>query len=601
MAQETLYHPLGNDSAVNDSEISEKEPTNVPGVFSAHRWSLCIGVVNIIIFLLWVFIQFGTSPFEQKDPQLAVLANGTWSGRYDKALDQYQFLGVPYALPPVGQLRFRPPHHLNYTWDDIRNATNFGPRCIGYGGKSSWYPNDEDCLTINIIRPGSIPRQHALPVAIFIYGGGARGSGSDDGRYNMTLLVSHATRHTMPFIAVSFNYRASIWGFISSREVLGTKNSNLGLQDQRLALHWVQENIAAFGGDPKKVTLMGGSSGANYVGHHLTAYGGRDDGLFRAAILQSGSAVVPVGLKAFPAQESYDKLVLSTICSDVEHPLECLRHLPLEEFNSAFDTGNPNDVSPNMSAQSLEEIDGELFHAYGSWSLKESRFVKVPIIIGVVSNEGYSWISPHMSSWEDLRHHLLFGALRKYPEAMVERLLSFYPEGAYTEPLIPPIQGFNDLNTYQRVVQLLGDLELNAAKRLQCGAYSKVATCYSYRFDAVERLTGNPYEGARHGSEIGPVFQNFNGLGYEKDRNIFEGRSPAYFEMSKAIGLMWAGFITQLDPNAAFDGQVWPKYNVDHPQNIVFNETGPYWIEEDTARSSATDYIISEQASVLNR
>lgn len=89
-----------------------------------------------------------------------------------------------------------------------------------------------------------------------------------------------------PFIAVSFNYRLSAWGFLSSQEVVDSGNTNIGLRDQRLALQWVQENIAAFGGDPAKVTIWGESAGGMSVGYHLTAYGGRDDGLFRGAIMQ---------------------------------------------------------------------------------------------------------------------------------------------------------------------------------------------------------------------------------------------------------------------------------------------------------------------------
>lgn len=95
-----------------------------------------------------------------------------------------------------------------------------------------------------------------------------------------------------PFIAVSFNYRLSAWGFLSSQEVVDSGNTNIGLRDQRLALQWVQENIAAFGGDPAKVTIWGESAGGMSVGYHLTAYGGRDDGLFRGAIMQSGGTIL---------------------------------------------------------------------------------------------------------------------------------------------------------------------------------------------------------------------------------------------------------------------------------------------------------------------
>lgn len=185
---------------------------------------------------------------------------------------------------------------------------------------------------------------------------------------------------------------------------------------------------------------------------------------------------------------------------------------------------------------------------------------------------------------------------------MVARLLSFYPKDTKTEPLIPPILGIRDLDTYRRITQVLGDLSYNAARRLQCGAFSKISTCYSYIHDDFESLrSGNPHEGARHGAELAPVLQNSNGLGYSLSKNIFEDRTSAYFEMSKTMGLMWAGFITQLDPNAAFYGEPWPRYNVDAPRNIVFNETGPFWTEEDTERRNATDYILSISQSVLGK
>ena len=94
-----------------------------------------------------------------------------------------------------------------------------------------------------------------------------------------------------PFIGITLNYRLSAWGFISSSEVTGTGNTNLGLRDQRMALQWIQENIGAFGGDPAKVTIWGESAGAMSVGYHLIAYGGRDDRLFRAAIMESEGSI----------------------------------------------------------------------------------------------------------------------------------------------------------------------------------------------------------------------------------------------------------------------------------------------------------------------
>jgi len=246
-----------------------------------------------------------------------------------------------------------------------------------------------------------------LPVGVYIYGGGSNGGSSVDGRYNLSYIVSHATQHGLPFIAVSFNYRSSLWGFITSREVLGAGNSNLGLRDQRLALHWVQENIAAFGGDPSKVTIWGGSTGADDVGLHLTAYGGRDDGLFRAAILQSGGPITRTGYKQVPAQQHYDRLVSMTSCSEPKNgdTLECLRQVPLPALLAAFNDSVEAD-SPFMTVMSVPALDGDFIQGYGSLAVKSSRFVKVPILSGVVTNEGSTWIPDGVSSWEELRSYL---------------------------------------------------------------------------------------------------------------------------------------------------------------------------------------------------
>lgn len=185
-------------------------------------------------------------------------------------------------------------------------------------------------------------------------------------------------------------------------------------------------------------------------------------------------------------------------------------------------------------------------------------------------------------------------------QPVVEKLLSFYPDSPSTESLSPPILGITDLATYNRVERLLGDIEYNAGKRLQCDAYAQDAVCYSYRFDAYQSFdTGNPHEGVVHGAEIVSVFQNFEGLGIEQNTNVLAGRKQEYFEMSRMIGLMWASFIVHLDPNTAFATEVWPKYSQEQPRSIVFNETGPFWMESDTWRRDATDYINSIQHGVF--
>jgi carboxylesterase type B len=181
--------------------------------------------------------------------------------------------------------------------------------------------------------------------------------------------------------------------------------------------------------------------------------------------------------------------------------------------------------------------------------------------------------------------------------------MSFYPPTGSSETLHPPIKSITDLETYQRVEQLLGDLEITAAKRLMCGHYGLRSKCYSYRFDAGSTYdSGNPLEGTRHAAELGPVFQNFAGLGFPDGENPFVGKSQDYMEMSRRMGLMWAGFISRLNPNAAFPGQnLWPESSDRSHFNIVFNETLPFVVEEDVVRRDVTDYINRIQHSVFEK
>ena len=195
--------------------------------------------------------------------------------------------------------------------------------------------------------------------------------------------LTFAIRVGKPFIAVTLNYRLSTWGFISSSEVWGSGNTNLGLRDQRLALQWVQENIAAFGGDPEKVTIWGESAGAISVGYHLIAYGGRDDKLFRAAIMESGSSINTSPCNYTTFQSTYDTLISEVNCDKVVDSLQCLREVPFEQLNSVL---NGTDGSSDYNFWPV--LDGDLVRNWGSIQLNKHDFVKVPIIVGTNTDEG---------------------------------------------------------------------------------------------------------------------------------------------------------------------------------------------------------------------
>ncbi|KAJ7473144.1 Alpha/Beta hydrolase protein, partial [Mycena galericulata] len=186
--------------------------------------------------------------------------NGTVFGVDLPQFGQSLFLGIPYAQPPVGDLRLRPPRSINTTFGEL-DATAYGPHCwsaftTGFDDNSG-YNNSEDCLTLNVIRPYGVSEQAPVPVLVWIHGGGFTTGGSADFRYNGTYLVQASIANGKPIVFVSINYRLASLGFLGGTALAEEGSLNLGLRDQRLALHWVQENVAKFGGDPRKVTVHG--------------------------------------------------------------------------------------------------------------------------------------------------------------------------------------------------------------------------------------------------------------------------------------------------------------------------------------------------------
>jgi carboxylesterase type B len=202
-----------------------------------------------IAALIWAgsVLAVPTTGSDNQTPTVTV-KNGTYAGVHSVEYNQDFFLGVPFAQPPVGNFRFRAPQSLNSSWKGTKHAKTYSSACVGYGSDEIPYPAlSEDCLYLNVIRPSGYHGQK-LPVALWIHGGGlSQGSGIDQ-RYNLSFIVNRSVKIGKPIMGVSINYRLNMWGFITGNEVIKSGNANLGFRDQRLALHWVQENIRAFGG-----------------------------------------------------------------------------------------------------------------------------------------------------------------------------------------------------------------------------------------------------------------------------------------------------------------------------------------------------------------
>src|SRR5215471_12280387 len=314
--------------------------------------------------------------------------------------DLYNYRGIPYALPPIGDLRWAPPQPYP-RWSDLRVATSFGAVCPQDG-----ITNDsEDCLFLNIWTPrAAVDRGKRLPVMVFIHGGyfvfGAGSLPIYDGAY----LAASGNA-----VVVTLNYRLGALGFLVVPELGLT--GNYGILDQRQALRWVAENIAAFGGDPSKVTIFGESAGAMSVGLHLFSIPA-DRGLFRAAIIESNPLALPYPSLLAQVEAKWQAF-RGALCFETNAPLDCtftvaqLRAVPLSIVETADgDYTSPTDVLarvlqvPTAIANLLPWapiVDGQIFSGetliqnqpyQGFYNGPNGTAEPKPYMIGVNRDEG---------------------------------------------------------------------------------------------------------------------------------------------------------------------------------------------------------------------
>lgn len=403
-----------------------------------------------------------------------------------------------------------------------------------------------------------------------------------------------------PMIAVGINYRLAGWGFLYSSTVASAGPSNFGLLDQRLALHWIQENIASFGGSPEKVTIWGESAGAMSVGAHLIAYGGRDDGLFRAAIAESGGPNLFGESNAVSAQQGYDVVVKTTGCSTADDQISCLRGLPFDTLNNVL----------NATAGYFQPvIDGDFLATLPSKQLESGAFVHVPFLIGANSDEGTAFGQRGINNDSDF----MALVMSRGADAETAKIMSYlYPD----IPAIGIPATLVDATTsttlglqYKRQAAFAGDYLMIGTRRASCEAWSTFGIhAYCYRFNVL--VAGVPAEvGSTHFQEVAFVFDNTNGYGYVLDAiNPFTGEPPTYTKLAKIMSRMWVSFVVNLDPNKHGIAGVpkWPAYDINDglgAQDMVFdaNVTTLAYPERDTFRAEGIAFINEVAASQFGR
>ncbi|KAF3767925.1 hypothetical protein M406DRAFT_61678 [Cryphonectria parasitica EP155] len=527
-------------------------------------------------------------------PTVQVL-NGSYYGIYNPTYEEDLFLGMPFAQPPVGDLRYQNPQPLNTTWTESRNATQYSPECWGFGS-DDWVlgnPVSEDCLTLNVIRPAGVAADAELPVGVWIYGGGGYEGGSLDPRYNLSFIVQQSIQSEKPMIAVSLNYRLQGLGYLFSEEILSQGVANLGYKDQRLALHWIQENIAAFGGDPTKVTIWGESAGASSVGYQLVAYGGRDDKLFRGAIEESGGPVTnKVTLTAQDWQPYYDNITRAVNCSSASDTLACLRTVPISTLAGVLNSS----VTASVPAWGAS-IDGDFLQNTTTSLLLSGHFVRVPLLHGRNHDEGAMFATKGVNTTAQF---LAAVTSSGFSNETAQTMAVLYPDipaiGIPGTLHGRPTGAYAYLGAqWKRAAAFAGDLAQHAPRRLISQTYARYnVSSWSYHFNVL--VHGLPAAtGATHFQEVAFVFDNTQGLGYENAvaEDPFADEPETFDQLAKMMSRSWVSFIVDGDPNNSGLGAHWPVYTLEDPQNMYFdvNISGLARPEADYYRAAEIQYM----------
>lgn len=496
----------------------------------------------LLLALAAVGLSLGSAWAEDFCTRPVATEQGLIRGTADTENGVCVWKGIPYAEPPVGELRFRPPRPA-VSHEGVLAAEEFGPACpqepslLAGGDIRTW---EEDCLTLNIWSPA---KPGKYPVMVWIHGGGfINGSGSID-LYHGAVLSGREE-----VVVVTLNYRLGALGFLSlpelAQEDAHGSTGNYGLLDQIEALRWVQRNISAFQGDPGNVTIFGQSAGGGSVTalliSPLTA------GLFQRAIPMSGAMSV-LGEK----EQGYErgrKLVKELGCEGKE-VLACLRGKPASAFPPRSGLGKIPSFSA-MAGGFSPKVDGYVLTCQPIECLEQGRYQQVPVMLGYTR--------------EEMRFFTIAVPYFKYlPRFLVHRLIHQLNGEAAEDAL--RLYSYSDYRRPSELFLAMLTDYFTAPGFAAAEALAARTPVYFYRFD-----WDHSKYGAFHGLDIPFVFGNRD-IHSEISRKVqVESERPDAVELAEQMMAYYSNFARVGDPNGA--GLVfWPKYPGDRTERIYFN------------------------------
>ena len=521
--------------------------------------------MKIILALLLSAVTWHSSA--QAERPTATVDTGAVQGVIDH--DMRVFKGIPYAAPPVGELRWRPPQSAA-SWGGVRDASKFGDSCpqpyVKTLSTGLDLPGNEDCLKLNVFAPQKPSKD--LPVMVWIHGGSLVVDGPKDPIYTPINLVKNGV------IVVTFDYRLGALGFFATKELIeeakakGEPVGNYGTMDQIAALKWVKRNIAAFGGNPNNVTIFGESAGGRSVTWLMVSDAAR--GLFHKAIAESAQqsplrGMTEIRLGMAPETEVDANFMKKLGVASLKE----LRSLPVQKF-----------VPTNLILEGGEFggafIDGQILKGDPVPLFAAGQQAKVPFMIGT-------------NSWDSS----LFISNQPTMEILAK---NYHEDPKILAQLYGTVQ-----DTCIASSDAVGDILFRASTKFLADSMNGIAPGYAYHFDYLTKNIRSAYPGVPHAFELSYVFGSYGLMPQAPktvepdadrcthiEKAIAENRKgiwpkylyprtsrndPQDIAMSEKMSASWAAFAKTGNPNV--EGQAhWPIYSLNSDVMRNFSEKG---------------------------
>ena len=480
-------------------------------------------LVSALIFSAITFNSFASS----ERPTVTV-ETGSLQGATEYNMNVFK--NIPYAAPPVGDLRWRPPQPAA-SWNGTRDASQFGDTCpqpnLKNENRGLGLPGNEDCLKLNVFTPQKLGKD--LPVMVWIHGGALQMDGARDPLYTPINLVKNGV------IVVTFDYRLGSLGFFASKELVAEAKSkgepvgNYGTMDQIAVLKWVKRNIAAFGGNPNNVTIFGESAGARSVTWLMVSDAAR--GLFHRAIAESAQqspirGVTEKRLGLPPATDIASKYMATLGVKSLKE----MRSLPTEKLVLTAAQQRAGEFGGSM-------IDGQILKGDPVPLFAAGQQAKVPFMIGTNSWDAslFAFNQPPLDA--------LAKAFKEDPK-VVNQLYSSIPEKCAVS------------------ADLMADILFRASTKFLADSMNGVAPGYAYYFDYLTKNIRPAYPGVPHAFDISYVFGS----------NAFANQAPKTPESSANRCARIENAIAENKKGGIWPGYMYPITDKNDPQDIAISE-----------------------------